>query len=74
MSPQEAAQKAIRAYLDDCPSNWGHAACLRVLLQALSEEYAKRRSARQAYETLATIALDTFNADMARRKQEESHG
>lgn len=61
MNPYDAAAKAIAAYLEACPENWGGASCLRVLLGEVAREYAKASSGTQAYEALAGIALDTFN-------------
>lgn len=71
MTHHEEAAKAIAAYLDACQTaNELHAAiCLRALLEAATKTYASCTTTQQAYETLASIALDTFNADVSSRKQ-----
>lgn len=70
MNHHDEATKAVAAYLDACQtSNELHAAiCLRALLEATAKTYASCTTAQQAYEALAAIALDTFNADVGSRK------
>lgn len=71
MNHHDEAIKAIAGYLDKCESsNELHAAiCLRALIETTAQMYANCTTAQQAYESLASIALDLFNADQATRKQ-----
>lgn len=71
MTHHDEAVKAVSAYLDACQTaNELHAAiCVRALIEAATKTYASCTTAQQAYETLAAIALDTFNADVTSRKQ-----
>lgn len=69
---QDEAMSAVVLYIDELKheDEAEITAAVRDLIEAAARMYGYCTSPQQAYETLAAIALDAFNADQAARKGE----
>lgn len=72
MTRQDEAMSAVVLYIDELKyeDEVEITAAVRDLIEAAARMYGFCTTPQQAYETLASIALDAFNAEQARRKKE----